>query len=85
MVGVDSVFVRVDWEVDWGAMDSMLCLIVLEVTRISQHCQKGVMVYCNLPALGRDLAHTIITQPLSDTCACSLMSAAAYTASGFTQ
>jgi len=40
-VGVSSGFVGVDW-VDWGAMDMMLSLIVLEVTGISQHCQKGV-------------------------------------------
>src|SRR5882724_11567459 len=30
-------------------------------------CMPSIPLYCNLPALGRDLAHTIITQPLSDT------------------
>jgi len=36
-------FIRVDWEVDWGVMDMMLSSIAPEVTRISQHFQKGVM------------------------------------------
>ena len=47
MIGVGSGFVGVDWEVDWRAMDMMLSLIVLEVTGISQHCQKDVMG-CNM-------------------------------------
>ena len=42
-VGVSLGFVGVDWEVDWGVMDTMLSLIVPEVARIIQHCQKGVM------------------------------------------
>ena len=32
MVGVDLGFIGVDWEVDWGAVDMMLSLIVPEVT-----------------------------------------------------
>ena len=40
MIGVDSGFIRVDWEVDWGAVDMMLSSIAPEVTRISQHFQK---------------------------------------------
>src|SRR5882724_13163846 len=40
-------------------------------------------VYCNPPALGRDLAH-IITCPISDIYAWSLMSATGYTLSEFT-
>ena len=42
MMGVSLGFIGVDWEVDWGAMDTMLSSIVLEVTGINQHFQKGV-------------------------------------------
>jgi len=37
-----SGFIGVDWEVDWGVVDTMLSSIALEVTGISQHFQKGV-------------------------------------------
>ena len=40
---MDSGFIRVDWEVDWGVVDAMLSSIAPEVTRVSQNCQKGVM------------------------------------------
>jgi len=42
-VGMGLGFIGIDWEVDWGVVDMMLSLIVPEVTRISQHFQKGVM------------------------------------------
>src|SRR5882724_1581097 len=43
------------------------------------------LLYCNPPALGRDLAHIIITFPLSDIYVHSLMSATGHTSSNFTQ
>jgi len=42
--------VRVDWEMDCVAVDIMITSKVLEVIRISQHCQKGVTGHNNLPA-----------------------------------
>ena len=44
-MGLD--FIRVDWEVDWMVKDMMLSSLVLEVTWISQNCQKGVMEHNN--------------------------------------
>ena len=44
----------------------------------------GTVLYYNPPALGRDLAHIIITHPLSDIYAWSLMSATGHTSSEFT-
>ena len=35
MIGVGLGFIRVDWEVDWGAMVTMLSSMVLEMTSIS--------------------------------------------------
>jgi len=49
------------------------CSVVTPIVRV---------VYCNLPALGRDPAHDHHHTPLSDTCTWSLMSVAAYTALG---
>jgi len=43
IIGVSLGFIGVDWEVDWGTVDTMLSSIVLEVTGISEHCEKGVM------------------------------------------
>src|SRR5882724_7037938 len=43
-----------------------------------------MLVYCNPPALGRDLAYIIITCPLSSIYVQSLMSATGYTLSSFT-
>ena len=48
-------FVGVDWEVDWGVVDMMPSLIVLEVTRISQHYPKGVTGYNRRPKWGSGL------------------------------
>jgi len=47
-VGVGLGFVGVDWEVDWRVEDVMLSSIALEVTWISQNCQKGVMEHNNM-------------------------------------
>jgi len=41
-IGVCSGLIRVDWEMDWGAMGMMISSKVPEVTRNSQHFQKGV-------------------------------------------
>jgi len=43
MIGVSLGFIRVDWEVDLGAVDMMLSSIAPEVDGISQHSQKAVM------------------------------------------
>jgi len=42
MMGVHSGLTRVDWEMDWGAMDMMISPKMLEGIRISQHFQKVV-------------------------------------------
>ena len=46
-----SGFIGVDWEMDWGGqvVYAMLNSIVLEVTQISQNCQKGVMEHNKAP------------------------------------
>ena len=60
-------------------------IICCSPTKLKIVFSKILCLYCNPPALGRDLAHIIITHPLSNTHAWTLMSAAAYTGSGFTQ
>jgi len=46
--------------------------------------EQVITMYCNLPALGRDSAHIIITPSLSNIYAQSLMSPSGYTSSEFT-
>src|SRR5882724_11881416 len=50
----------------------------------SELWQSLTTLYCNPPALGRDSAHIIITCPLSDTHAQSIMSATGHTSPEFT-
>ena len=42
-IGVHLGLIRLDWVMDWGAMGMMMSSKMLEVSGVSQHCQKGII------------------------------------------